>query len=49
MNAQEEFLHFRTVPEWKALFKEKGVRVTAEMGKYSKVHQQHFFVLYAIK
>ena len=49
MNAQEEFLHFRTVPEWKTLFKEKGVRVTAEMGKYSKVHQQHFFVLYAIK
>ncbi|MBX2821087.1 MAG: class I SAM-dependent methyltransferase [Rhodothermaceae bacterium] len=49
MNAQEEFLHFRTVPEWKKLFEEKGVRVTAEMGKYSKVHQQHFFVLSTIK
>ena len=45
MNAQEEFLHFRTVPEWKALFEEKGAVLAGEMGKYSKLHQQHFFVI----
>ena len=45
MNAQEEFLHFRTVPEWKKLFEEKGALLVGEMGKYSKLHQQHFFVI----
>ena len=45
MNAQEEFLQFRKVTEWKVLFNQKGARLVAEMGKYNKLHQKHFFVL----
>ena len=46
MNAQEEFLHFRRVDDWKKIFADKKGVVVGEMALYSVVHQQHFFVLH---
>ena len=45
MQAQEEYLHFRKVEEWKALFEAKNGEVVGEMALGNRIHQQHFFVL----
>lgn len=45
MNAQEEFLHFRRVREWKALFASREATLVGEMMKGNRIHRQHFFVL----
>ncbi len=45
MAEQEQHLHFRDVPEWRSLFEEAGLRVTAEDSRGSFLHRQHLFVL----
>ena len=45
MTAQEEFLYFRKVEEWKRVFADKNAAVIGEMAIGNRIHQQHFFVL----
>jgi hypothetical protein len=45
MKAQESFLHFRTVPEWEALFKKSGWEIAAIKRRGRVFHKQAFFLL----
>lgn len=45
MNPQEEHLHFRKAPAWKALIQELGGNVVVEHRKGEWIHKQHTFVV----
>ena len=45
MNAQEEHLQFRTMPEWKHLFETLGAEVIGAWQKGKLIHKQGFFLL----
>ena len=45
MNAQEEFLSFKKVPEWRSIIKGLGGHIISEHRRGKWIHKQHTFVV----